>query len=443
VGQSSEMSRATRTLETTKNIKKLLPSFFTPEKKEETEDKKHLAWCMHGVPPELLAAFELPWKWPENYGTLCAARLVASDFIDLAEAEGFSNELCSYLLNSIGYCVRCRELGTVPPESPVEEGLGDPSMMLGSGLTCDPRYKWFQTLATRYVEKPVFSSDPLSPPPGIDVHDSRVEAHYLEHLRRDLQAQINFLEEQLGQEMDRKKLGEIMHHSHQAEKYWYEALELCKNRPAPFGATDYFTAIIPQLYMMGAPEASHFYQELYHEAKTRVENNIGVVKKEKFRFIFFGIPPWFNLGYFNYLEEQGAVVTNFATYYVGKPVETDLKDPVEALVQRTWKKAVWYHGQGTEVMPEICNPGIASCYVGRKLLDQWIEEFSLDGAIFHRTKSCRALSVGQLFYRNYLSEKNVPTLVFESDMADPRTWSDARIKNLTETFLETVETNKK
>lgn len=49
-----------------------------------------LAWCMVGVPPELLKAFNLLWEWPENFGTICASRLVAPDFIKAAEGDGYS-----------------------------------------------------------------------------------------------------------------------------------------------------------------------------------------------------------------------------------------------------------------------------------------------------------------------------------------------------------------
>ncbi|MBS3901779.1 MAG: hypothetical protein KGZ54_07155 [Dethiobacter sp.] len=42
-----------------------------------------LAWCMAGIPPELLHSFDLNSEWPENFSTMCAARLVAPGFIEI------------------------------------------------------------------------------------------------------------------------------------------------------------------------------------------------------------------------------------------------------------------------------------------------------------------------------------------------------------------------
>ena len=54
---ASEMRRARRHLETTRKMKDMLPRFFmrTLERRFSNEP---LAWCMVGVPPELLKAFD-------------------------------------------------------------------------------------------------------------------------------------------------------------------------------------------------------------------------------------------------------------------------------------------------------------------------------------------------------------------------------------------------
>lgn len=436
----SEMGRAKRSLETIKNSKKYLPKFYNRGKERRTK-QGNPAWCMAGVPPELLAAFDVDWEWPENFGTYSAARLVAPKFIEIAEAEGYSSELCSYLTNSIGYAKRYLELGEAPPESPLEGGMGQPSMLLGSGFVCDPRYKWFQTMATRYFRVPVFNSDPLSPPYDIDIDDPRIAEHYVGQLRQDLKGLVSFLEKNTGKKLDTKKLRKIMENSQKALEIWYEILQMRKARPCPMGAEDYFSAIIPQLFMLGEEETIDFYRSIHSEVKNRVEKGIGVISDEKYRLMWGGLPPWFNLGLFNYLESLGAVVVVESTYHVGAPVEIDLDDPLEGLVQRTWKKACWQHRNRTEVMPEICNPAVYGG-AGSKLLLRWVKEYALDGALMHRTRSCRASSIGHIHVSNVLQKVGINSLILESDMADPRTWSDEKIKSQVETFLENVEAAK-
>ena len=428
----SEMAKATRSLETVRNAKKYLPSFYNRGGQRDA-----LAWCMHAVPTELLLSFDIECEWPENFGALCAARLVATTFIDIAGQEGYSSELCSYLTTSTGYCSRCAELGEVPPESPLAEGMGVPGMLLGSTWFCEPRYKWLQAMSTRYFPVPVFCTDPLSPPYDADIHDPRVAEHYRSYLLDELKALVVFLEEQTGKRLDVDRFRRAMEISQESLKYWYETLELRKARPCPMGSEDYFTCIIAQLYMPGKEEALDFFQRVHGEVEERVKKGIGVIPDEKYRLHFAGIPPWYNLGLFNYLETKGAIGVFESTYYPGPPVEIDLDDPLQGLVQRIWKKACWSHGSGAEAVPEMSNPGTQQV-VGREFLIQSVRDWGVDGAIMHRTRSCRAVSWGQTHYRNILEREGIPTILFESDMADPRNWSDSRVKAMIEPFIETL-----
>lgn len=430
----SEMKKAVRHLDTTRRMKELLPGFFG--RSSEEEENRQVAWCMVGVPPELLKAFDVEWEWPENFGTLCASRMVALNFIEEAESEGYSPEICSYVNNTLGFCKRCLETGGSPPELDQVRGMRKPSFLLGSGVTCEPRYKWFQAVATRYFQVPVHSFDPLSPPWDADLNDPRVEKHYVEQLRRDLQGQVAFLEEQTGKKLEKDRLRNIMKLSQEALWYWYQVLQMRRAVPAPMGSTDYFIAIIPQMYMLGEKEAVDFYREMFHEVRKRVELGEGVVDEENYRLIFFGLPPWYNLGMFNYLESQGAVVVYESVYNVGEWRELELNDPLEALVQRTWKKAYRAWQRGAETMPETCELSAVGNFTGSNLLEELAREFKLDGAICHQTRSCRALSFGHVHTRNRLAELGIPSLIFESDMADPRHWSDAQVKTRLHAFLE-------
>lgn len=430
----SEMSRAVRSLEAVRNSKSLLPSFY----KRGDQKRNNTVWCMHGVPTELLLAFDLEAEWPENFGTLCAAKMVAPQFIEVAEAEGYSNDLCSYVTNSMGYCKRFIDLGGVPPESPLKEGMGEPFLLLGSGFLCEPRYKWFQSIATRYIQVPFFSSDPMSPSVDADIDDPRIVEHHMEQIRADLRAQVDFLEKHTGRKLDVDRFRHFMEISQESLEYWYKTLQLRKAKPCPMGTEDYLSCIIPQLYMLGNQEALDFYKAVYKETRERAEKGVGVIQEEKYRLFFAGIPPWYNLGLFNYLESLGAIGVFESCYFPGPPVDVDLQDPLEGLARRIWEKACRYQRRGAEAMPEMCDPGIMEG-IGSRYLVQVVEEYGIDGAIMHRTRSCRAISWGQVHFQNILEKQGVPTIIFESDMADPRAWSDSRIKSMIEPFIESME----
>ena len=329
-----------------------------------------------------------------------------------------------------------------PPESPLPGGMGNPSMLLGSGFLCEPRWKWFQSIATRFINVPLYSSDPLSPPWDVDPHDPRIADHYKQLLREDLYGQVEFLEQQTGKKLDLELLREILTLSQEALTYWRDTLALRKAIPCPMGSTDYFSAIIPQMYMVGEAEAVDFYREMYEEVKSRVANGTGIVPEEKYRLVWFGLPPWFNLGLFNYLESFGAVFALESTYNVGDAFSVDLSDPLEAIVTRTWQRAVRMHDYGSEVMPELCNPAVFGGFYGSRLLDEVVRDYRLDGAVMHLTRSCRAVSFGEVHTKNRLAAMGLPSLIFESDMADPRLWSDAQIKSRLQAFLETLQSRK-
>jgi hypothetical protein len=60
----------------------------------------------------------------------------------------------------------------------------------------------------------------------------------------------------------------------------------------------------------------------------------------------------------------------------------------------------------------------------------------------HRTRSCRAVSWGQVHIKNQLAEEGISSLIIESDMADPRSWSDSTIMGQVHAFLDAVAANK-
>ena len=72
-----------------------------------------------------------------------------------------------------------------------------------------------------------------------------------------------------------------------------------------------------------------------------------------------------------------------------------------------------------------------------------MKDYRLDGAVMHRTRSCRAVSWGQVHIKNQLAEEGVPSLIIESDMADPRSWSQSVIMGQIRGFLGAVEGSKR
>lgn len=433
----SEMSKLNPTLDTIRRIHELLPSFYT--KQAQRDAGGPVAWCMAAVSAEILYAFNLHAEWPESFGAFCAAKGISPHFMEQAEADGYSAELCSYVRNTIGYVSRMVEVGGQPPEAP-KGGMGTPTMLLGAGVICDPRLKWFQTLSSRYLKGvPVFHTDSMSPPPGTDASDPKVKAHYMQLLRQTVHEQIDFIAKQLGRPIDLDRLRNALALAQEQNLLTWEMHTLRAAVPCPMSSGEFFYACpAPLQFMTGQPEAVAFLRCLRDELRERVARGIGTIENERYRLAWLGLPPWFNLGFFDRLGELGVVFPVESVYLEGEPVQIDLSDPVEALIERSWKRSEWTRKNGSEINPDTlaaCNMSVA----GTQLMRSWVKKFKLDGVIMHRTRSCRAVSFGQTHMKNIFAEEGIPTLVLESDMGDPRTWQQSVFMENVRGLLATID----
>ena len=61
-----------------------------------------VVWVTSMAPVEMVYAFDGIPFFPENYAALCSSRKVATEFCQAAEAKGYSQDLCSYALCTLG-----------------------------------------------------------------------------------------------------------------------------------------------------------------------------------------------------------------------------------------------------------------------------------------------------------------------------------------------------
>jgi benzoyl-CoA reductase subunit B len=77
-------------------------------------------------------------------------------------------------------------------------------------------------------------------------------------------------------------------------------------------------------------------------------------------------------------------------------------------------------------------------------IDRYVREWNADGIVIHFVKSCRLFSAGQGDMRDYFTrQRGIPTLYIESDLEDPRYFSEAQIKNRIDAFFEALAGRKR
>src|SRR5512137_2979469 len=87
--------------ESTKKLRGVMGQYFTDLDRGPAQGRK-TAWCTSVGPAELLRALGFQVYFPENHGAMLGASKMATDLIPLANAHGFSPEICSYLTSDIG-----------------------------------------------------------------------------------------------------------------------------------------------------------------------------------------------------------------------------------------------------------------------------------------------------------------------------------------------------
>lgn len=91
-----------KTINATTEMKKLMTAHFTELAEAKRNSHPKVAWCTFAGPAELLHAMGFLVYYPENHGALLGATRMATEYIPLANAMGYSPDICSYLTADMG-----------------------------------------------------------------------------------------------------------------------------------------------------------------------------------------------------------------------------------------------------------------------------------------------------------------------------------------------------
>jgi benzoyl-CoA reductase/2-hydroxyglutaryl-CoA dehydratase subunit BcrC/BadD/HgdB len=423
-----QKTTAIKATETVSKVRSIMKSLYAKAAKARSNGQP-VAYCMGLCHyDEILAAMDIVPIWTENFAALCGTKRDSERFLMKAESEGYSSHLCGYARVGIGFDAWRHELGTIPPNAP-DGGMPMPDILLGSSNLCDPRFKWYQALG-RYFDVPIYNFDIVIPP--VTANLTELADYYIKYQHEQLKGLVNFLESYTGKKLDEDRLWKTIRVADETFRIWYEIDRLRRAIPGPMPAEDSFIAMMPAAFYCGSAETLAFFQELYAEIKVRVNNKIGVIPEEKYRLLWGGgIPPWHTMWFFNYFERLGAVFVIDNMYRMYDPVEvpSKVKDPIEYIAWRTFLRVTQRFDKARQRSgsPEV-----------ERILE-FIEDYNVDGVVFHGSQSCRAFTIGQLHWINLLKNYvKIPCLQLISDMVDLRTFSEDEWKTQIDAFVEAL-----
>jgi benzoyl-CoA reductase subunit B len=430
--------RSRKTLETARQGwyfgKKLLKDAIGAQKEGRPIGWSMTTWWQGEI---IAKAMGIELVFPEIYGAFCASLRVAEPHLERCEAEGFPTTLCGYARNCIGYASMMAENDMDIPEGAPGGGMAKPSLLLASGAACDARYKWFQTLARYFDGVPTWT---LDLPQG-GARESSLpgnKALTIRYMVDHLTEYVTFLEGLLGKKMDYDRLDEMTDQALQTLGLAHEVDLLRRAVPSPMVAQDFWSIMIPHLYMPDDPEAYTFYQKVYDEVKYRVDNKIPAIPNEKYRMLFSELPPWHSLGFFDDLAERYgiAIVMESWNYHAIRPIPEEelasVTSPLEKIARLSYRKWTEYNDVGVKYSVD------AGVFGGAYL--QYASDYRADGFLAHPLMSCRPATYTLLSTRNLLEEKlQVPGVVIPGDIIDLRVFDEEQALSMIEAFLETMD----
>jgi benzoyl-CoA reductase/2-hydroxyglutaryl-CoA dehydratase subunit BcrC/BadD/HgdB len=410
---SDKAQSSRKSIAATSQMKKLMADHFYSLDKAKKDGQPKVAWCTSVGPAELLNAMGFLVYYPENHGALLGATRMASDLIPIANAVGYSPDICSYLTADVGSYLK--------GQTPLSKAYGLESIPKADVLVyntnqCRDVQDWFAFYAREWNV------------PLIGVHTHRqikaIKEHHVADLVQQMKAMVPTLEEVSGNTFDIDRLRETVALSLECTKLWREVLECGAAKPAPLTFFDATIHMAPAVVLRGLPEAVEYYQLLLKELHERIDNKVAAVEGERHRIYWDGMPIW---GKLRDLSEQfmslntNVVASTYCNSWIFDAF--DPKEPFESMARAYTELFI------------VRDESYKEAY-----MEQWIKDFSVDGLIFHDAKTCPNNSNNRYGMPQRMSEKlGIPSLVINGDLNDLRCYSEEQARTNIEAFVEQLD----
>lgn len=392
----------------TKQMKAVMGKYFADLARGPAEGRK-TAWCTSVGPAELLRGMGFHVFFPENHGAMLGAAKMATDLIPLANAEGFSPDICSYLTSDIGSFLK--------NETPLQKmglpGVPPADVLVFNTNQCRDVKDWFQWYARRWNV------------PCLGIHTPRaiseVDEALVDYVAGQMQALIEPLERVSGRKFDIAELRAAVDLSRQCTMLWKQVLEASAHVPSPITFFDGTIHMGPAVVLRGLQDAVDYYRLLVQELQERIAGGVAAVAGERLRIYWEGMPIWGKLRDLStqFLQLRACVV---ASTYCNSWIFEDL-DPADPF--RSMARAY------SSIF--ICR----SDDYKERYIERMVEKYRIDGIVYHDAKTCPNNSNSRYQLPQRLRERlGKPFLIINGDLNDLRLYSEEQTRTNIEAFAE-------
>jgi len=411
---SEEKKVAIKKIQATGLMRKLMADYFYELDKASKEGSPKVAWCTSVGPAELLLSLGFLVYYPENHGAMLGATRAANNYIPVANAVGYSPDICSYLTSDVGAFIK--------KETPLSlaykgiEGVPKPDVLVYNTNQCRDVQEWFSW----------YSRELKVPAMGISTYRNmgKIENYHLESIVNQMKDMIPALEEISGQKFDIDKLRHFLSLSYDCTQLWKKILETNTAKPAPMSFFDGTIHMGPAVVLRGSPQAVEYYKVLLKELEERIANKEGAVEGEKFRLYWEGMPIWGklrDLAEFFIGFKTAVIASTYCNSWIFESF--DPEDPFMSMA-RAYTEIFIVRDENFK----------------EKYIEKMVREYKLDGLLFHDAKTCPNNSNNRYGMPERLEKKlNIPALTINGDLNDMRCYSEEQAKTNIEAFIEQLE----
>ena len=372
------------------------------------ERGEKIGWISSNFPVEIPETLGIPVCYPENQAAGIAARGGGVRLCEVAEGEGYSNDICAYARISMAYA----QVKDAP-----EQNMPMPDFVLCCNNICNCMIKWYENLA-KDLDIPMILIDiPFNP-------DDEVSDAEVTYVKNQFWAAIHQLEELTGKKWSDERYQEVMEYSGRTSRAWLAATACAKYEPSPFNGFDLLNHMAVMVTARGKPEAADAMETLLKEYEENHATGKSTFRgEEKYRIMFEGIAcwPWLRV------------------------TATGMKDRGINMVTTIYADAFGFIYDDFDGMCRAyCRvPNAINLEVARDKRVKLCQDNHVEGLLVHVNRSCKLWSGFMQEMSRQIGEKcDIPVTSFDGDQADARNFSEAQYDTRVQALTEIMDSRK-
>lgn len=367
-----------------------------------------IGWISSNFPVELPETLGIPVCYPENQAAGIAARGGGVRLCDIAEGEGYSNDICAYARISLAYA----KIKDAP-----EQNMPIPDFVLCCNNICNCMIKWYENLAKELNIPMIMLDIPFNP-------DNEVSDAMTAYIKGQFMDAVHQLEKITGKKWSDERFKEVMANSCRTSQAWLDATSYARYTPNPFNGFDLLNHMAVMVTARGKVEAAEAMETLAREYKENHDTGKSTFNvEEKYRIMFEGIACWPWL----------------------RATSTGLKSRGINMVTTIYADAFGFiYDDFDGMIRAYCRvPNAINLEISRDKRVKLCKEDHVEGLLVHVNRSCKLWSgFMNEISRQIGKECGIPVASFDGDQADARNFSEAQYNTRVQALMEIMQTKK-